>query len=70
MARIGIVVEQTGETRVAATPSTVEKLRGLGYTVVVERGAGAESAFPDIAFQDAGATIVDRVEAWHADVVL
>jgi len=70
MARIGIVVEQTGETRVAATPSTVEKLRGLGYTVVVERGAGAESAFPDVAFQDAGATIVDRVEAWHADVVL
>ena len=41
MARIGIVAEAPGETRVAATPSTVPKLIGLGYEVVVEAGAGA-----------------------------
>lgn len=68
--RIGIVAEQADETRVAATPATVEKLLGLGYEVVVERGAGAASAFPDTAFEAAGAAIVDRDEAWRADVVL
>ena len=70
MTRIGIVAEQADETRVAATPVTVEKLLGLGYEVVVERGAGAASAFPDTAFEAAGAAIVDRDEAWRADVVL
>ena len=70
MMRIGIVAEQADETRVAATPATVEKLLGLGYEVVVERGAGAASAFPDTAFEAAGAAIVDRDEAWRADVVL
>ena len=70
MTRIGIVAEQAGEARVAATPVTVEKLRGLGYDVVVERGAGAASAFPDTAFEQAGAVIVSRGDAWRADVVL
>ena len=70
MTRIGIVAEQTGETRVSATPATIEKLQGLGYEVIVERGAGAASAFPDTDFERAGATIVDREEAWRADVVL
>ncbi len=60
MTRIGIVGEQAGETRVSATPVTIEKLAGLGYEVVVERGAGAASAFPDADFERAGAAIVDR----------
>jgi len=50
MTRIGIVAERPGENRVAATPTTVGKLRGLGYDVVVERGAGAASSLPDSAF--------------------
>ena len=70
MMRIGIVAEQPGETRVSATPVTIEKLIGLGYEVVVERGAGAASAFPDTGFEEAGAAIVERAEAWRADVVL
>ncbi|WP_345800817.1 Re/Si-specific NAD(P)(+) transhydrogenase subunit alpha [Microbacterium sp. AZCO] len=70
MSRIGIVAEQPGETRVAATPTTVGKLRGLGYEVVVERGAGEASAFPDHAYADAGATVVDRATAWAAPIVL
>ena len=37
--RIGIVAESAaGETRVAATPSTVAQLVKLGYAVAVERG--------------------------------
>ncbi|MGB4777889.1 Re/Si-specific NAD(P)(+) transhydrogenase subunit alpha [Microbacterium sp.] len=70
MARIGIVTEQPGETRVAASPPTVTKLRALGYDVVVETGAGAHSSFPDAEYSAAGAEIADRIEAWGADIVL
>ena len=70
MTRIGIVAERPGEARVAGTPATVAKLRALGYEVVVETEAGAASAFPDAAFAEAGALVVPRAEAWHADVVL
>ncbi|MEZ0064550.1 NAD(P) transhydrogenase subunit alpha [Streptacidiphilus sp. MAP12-20] len=66
--RIGVVAESTsGETRVAATPSTVRLLLGLGYEVVVESEAGAASGFGDQAYAEAGASIG---EAWDADVVL
>ncbi|GAB3612944.1 NAD(P) transhydrogenase subunit alpha [Humibacter ginsengisoli] len=68
--RMGIVREPDGETRVAATPDTAAKLAGLGYTVVVERGAGAAASFPDDAYEGAGAAIVDTAEAWSCDVVL
>jgi NAD(P) transhydrogenase subunit alpha len=70
MSRIGIVAEQAGENRVAATPDTVGKIRALGYEVVVERSAGVASSFPDPAYADQGATLVDRAGAWSADVVL
>lgn len=70
MARIGIVHERDGETRVAASPTTVGKIRALGYDVTVESGAGAASSFPDAAYTAAGATIATRDEAWGADVVL
>ncbi|MGO4298869.1 Re/Si-specific NAD(P)(+) transhydrogenase subunit alpha [Leifsonia sp. RAF41] len=69
-ARIGIVAEAPGEKRVAATPTTVPKLIGLGYEVVIEAGAGASSSFPDVAYAAAGAAIVDRATAWGASIVL
>ena len=58
-----------GETRVAATPKTVEQLTGLGYAVLVESGAGAASAFSDEAYRAAGAGIGSATEAWAADIV-
>jgi H+-translocating NAD(P) transhydrogenase subunit alpha len=65
---IGIPRESLpGETRVAATPQTVMQLIKLGYTVVVESGAGAASSFADAAFAEAGAEIGSP---WNADVVL
>jgi NAD(P) transhydrogenase subunit alpha len=68
---IGIPREShAGETRVAATPQTVGQLLKLGYSVVVESGAGAESSFADAAYADAGAEIGGRTEALSADVVL
>jgi NAD(P) transhydrogenase subunit alpha len=64
---IGVVREsKPGETRVAATPTTVGQLRRLGYDVVVAPHAGERADFPDEGFLDAGATIG---EAWQADVV-
>lgn len=69
--RIGVPKEsRPGETRVAATPKTVRQLIGLGYEVVIERGAGTRANFSDAAYKDAGAPVVDDHEAWSSDVVL
>ncbi|GAA1787146.1 Re/Si-specific NAD(P)(+) transhydrogenase subunit alpha [Pseudarthrobacter sulfonivorans] len=70
MTRIGIVAELGRETRVAATPTTVKQLLGLGYEVVVEKGAGESSSFRDDAYAEAGALIVGADEAWGSEVVL
>ena len=70
MSRIGIVAEAPREKRVAATPTTVPKLIALGYDVVVEAGAGAESSFPDAAYAASGAAIVPTAEAWASEIVL
>lgn len=46
------------ETRVAATPETVKKLKVLGAEVTIEAGAGAAASFTDQAYLDAGANVV------------
>lgn len=60
------------ETRVAASPETVKKLVALGGEVVVEKGAGADAAFLDAAYKQAGATIAKDAKTTlaGADVVL
>jgi H+-translocating NAD(P) transhydrogenase subunit alpha len=69
--QIGVPAEsRAGETRVAATPKTVEQLRALGYEVAVESGAGARASFADAAYEQAGARVVSRDEAWGSDLVL
>ncbi|MDQ1661628.1 MAG: H+-translocating transhydrogenase subunit alpha [Blastococcus sp.] len=69
--RIGVPKEsRPRETRVAATPATVEQLIRLGYDVLVESGAGAASSFPDEDYAAAGAAVGSAGEAWQADVVL
>jgi NAD(P) transhydrogenase subunit alpha len=70
---VAIPVERrAGETRVAATPETVKKLKGLGLDVRVETGAGAAARIRDEEFAAAGATIVLTQAALlsDADVVL
>ena len=68
--RIGVVKESSrGETRVAATPKTVEQLRGLGYEVVIESGAGAAADFADEAYVTAGAHIGSTADTWASDIV-
>src|SRR5215813_13410636 len=70
MMRIAIAREtDSGEERVAATPETVRKMKGLGADVVVEPGAGLKSGIPDGEFAAAGATIA-KDAFMGADVVL
>ncbi len=68
--KTGIPKEYTaGETRVAATPETVKKLRAAGLAVAIETGAGLGAHFTDAAYAAAGAEIVDHAHALAADVV-
>jgi NAD(P) transhydrogenase subunit alpha len=46
-----------GETRVAATPESVKKLKGLGLEVAVETGAGSAARMADADYTAAGAII-------------
>ncbi|TML90016.1 MAG: NAD(P)(+) transhydrogenase (Re/Si-specific) subunit alpha, partial [Actinobacteria bacterium] len=67
--RIGVPREvEPGERRVALVPDAVAKLRGNGFEVVVERGAGGAASFPDEAYREAGAELADQV--WDADAVV
>lgn len=53
-----------GERRVALVPAVLPALAKLGWTAVVQSGAGAEAGYPDSAYQDKGAEIVaDRAAA-------
>ncbi|HGN1201079.1 Re/Si-specific NAD(P)(+) transhydrogenase subunit alpha [Providencia rettgeri] len=68
--RIGIPRERlANEARVAATPSTVTQLLKLGFSVCVEQNAGHLASFDDVAYEQAGAEIVDRDTAFAADIV-
>ena len=49
-----------GERRVALVPETVSKLRGVGFEIRVERGAGTAAGFPDEAYAEAGAELADE----------
>jgi NAD(P) transhydrogenase subunit alpha len=60
------------ETRVAATPETVKKLKAMGLEVVVEKSAGASANFSDAAYQEAGATLAADAQSAikDADIIL
>lgn len=59
--RIGVPKETAAnERRVALVPDTTARLVKGGFEVVVEQGAGDAAAFPDAAFQAAGATVAPR----------
>src|SRR5215469_6543768 len=58
---------RSGETRVAATPETVKKLKGLGLEIVVETNAGAAARFSDADYTAAGASIAPDAGTALAD---
>ena len=51
-----------GEHRVALVPDAVARLVAAGFTIAVEREAGAEAAFTDVEYVDAGAQVVERAQ--------
>lgn len=72
-AQIAVTRERRAdETRVAATPDSVKKLIGLGFSVTVEAGAGVAASYPDADYAAAGATIAPAAAQAlaNADVVL
>jgi len=48
-------------------PESVKRLAGSGFEIALERGAGDAASFPDPAYEEAGATIVD--DPYSADAV-
>jgi H+-translocating NAD(P) transhydrogenase subunit alpha len=68
---IGVPAETlAGETRVAATPETVKKLKAQGHTVLVQSGAGLAASVTDAAYEAAGAQITDAAGALGCELVL
>ncbi len=72
MTRVFVVREGAGETRVAATPETVQAFKKAGLDVAVEKDAGLAAGFLDADYGAAGAELVtDRAKALgSADLVL
>jgi alanine dehydrogenase len=71
IASIGVPTEiKRDEQRVALTPDGVRELVSHGFAVRVQAGAGAGAGINDQAFQAAGASLVDREEAWAAHLVV
>jgi H+-translocating NAD(P) transhydrogenase subunit alpha len=70
--RVGVAKEiAPDEQRVALVPESIKKLSDAGLTVIVERGAGIGAHFPDQAYVDAGAKIVNTATLYStSDVVL
>jgi NAD(P) transhydrogenase subunit alpha len=70
--KVGVAKEiAPGERRVALVPESIDRLRTAGISVFVERGAGAEAAFPDNAYVEAGAKIVTTPTLYsNCDVIL
>jgi NAD(P) transhydrogenase subunit alpha len=67
--RLGVPKETVpGERRVALVPDVVARLAGAGFDIAVERGAGTAASFPDEAFSEAGATVVEN--AFDAEAVV
>jgi alanine dehydrogenase len=70
--KVGVVKEiKADEYRVALTPAGARELVQGGHDVLVERGAGDGSSFPDDAYAAVGATLGSNNEIWgDADLLL
>ena len=61
---------EANEGRVGASADTVKRLKGLGFDVIVEAGAGSPSRITDDEYAKAGAVIGKASDAGKADIVL
>jgi NAD(P) transhydrogenase subunit alpha len=56
-----------GERRVALVPKVIERLTAMGLEIVIETDAGGGALIPDVAFENAGASIGDP---WQSEIVV
>jgi alanine dehydrogenase len=69
--RIGVAKEiKPQEYRVALTPAGARELVQRGHEVLVEAGAGIGSAFPDSAYERAGASTASVDDVWGRSELL
>jgi NAD(P) transhydrogenase subunit alpha len=69
--QIGVPKERlAGETRVAASPTSVGQLLKLGFDILIETDAGEKASFDNQSFEAAGAQVVSHEDVWRADVIL
>ncbi|MFL5635393.1 MAG: alanine dehydrogenase [Gemmatimonadaceae bacterium] len=71
--KIGVPKEiKTNENRVALVPAGAESLVAAGHNVMIEKGAGDGSGFPDSAYTSVGATVGANADAvWReADMIM
>ena len=71
--RIGVPREiHKGERRVATTPDVASQLMKLGFSVIIEKDAGAAASYSDAAYEAAGCEVVaTSEELWAgADIIL
>ena len=68
--QIGVPCESDPcENRIALTPETVGVLVQHGHHVMVEKQAGEHANYTDLQYSEAGAEIVNRDEAYRADIL-
>ena len=56
------------EARVAMTPESAKQIQKLGYTCILETGAGLQSNFSDKDYRDAGVKIVKTATECSCDI--
>src|SRR5690606_26994043 len=62
---------KNNENRIAISPAGVDALVGAGHEVRIEKGAGQGSGFPDEAFSEHGAKIIDSAKAvWDSSEMI
>jgi len=70
--KIGVPKEtHVGERRVATTPDVASQLIKMGFSVAVERDAGAAASYSNEAYEAAGCAIADSEDLWStSDLIL
>ena len=61
---------KTQEFRVGLLPSAAYQLTRQGHQVLVQRGAGEGTGYPDAQYEEAGAILLDDVNTLFAEAEL
>ncbi len=68
--RLGVLKEPDNENRVSIVPGSINKLKKLGFDIIVESGAGARSHNSDSDYAELGCELSDRDKVMESDVIM